>query len=920
MRQVFGVRYIRAIVVFGFLLGLIVISPKLVDGQWTPVGSYNTAHGDFNNITTSFTKDQSGNLYAAGWFENCNGKKYVAKWNGSGWSELGGTNASTFNYFISTLTTDAGGNVYAAGGFTNSNGKFYVAKWNGSGWSELGGTNASTFDYGINSITTDSGGNVYAAGWFGNGNGKYYVAKWNGSTWSELGGINASTFNGTYGIQTLTTDVGGNVYAAGGFTNSNGKFYVAKWNGSGWSELGGTNTSKFFGTYGINTLTTDAGGNVYAAGWFTNSNGKHYVAKWNGSGWSELGGTNNSTFSSYINTLTTDAGGNVYVAGNFKNGNGKFYVAKWNGSDWSELGGTIAASFYSSYGIQTLTTDGGGNVYAAGYFRNGIGKFYVAKWYGSGWSELGGTNNSTFINSISTLTADASGNMYAACNFTDVNGKYYVTKWNGSSWSKLGGINAFTFDSSIVTLTTDAGGNLYAAGEFRNGNKKQYVAQWNGSGWSELGGTNASTFNWRINTLTTDAGGNVYAAGGFSNGNGKQYVAKWNGSGWSELGGTNASAFNNSILTLTTDNVGNVYAAGYFSNGNGKFYVAKWNGSGWSELGGTNASTFNSYIHTLTTDAGGNVYTAGWFSNGNGKWYVAKWNGSGWSELGGTNASTFYGHYGIKTLTTDAGGNVYAAGDFTNSNGKCYVAKWNGSGWSELGGTNASTFNGGIMGGISTLTTDAGGTVYAGGYFTLNVPNYTTNYVAKYTNPTATPVTLTTLTAKPTETQEVALAWQTATETNSSHFIIERSTDGKAFISIGKVKAIGTGANAYHFNDQKPPLGKETYYRLKMIDKDGSFEYSKVVSVSLFTHHSPLITISPNPAKDKVRITIQINKAENGVLQIINTAGKVVKQQKVSLREGLNQINVSINFLAKGNYIVSLKTESNQYQEQFIKE
>ena len=116
-----------------------------------------------------------------------------------------------------------------------------------STWSELGGSNDSTFNGPINSIATDKAGNIYAGGWFTNANGKYYVAKWNGSSWSELGGINTSTFNSF--IRKITTDAAGNIYAAAMYFNGNN--YVAKWNGSSWSTLGGTNFS-FDG--GISTI------------------------------------------------------------------------------------------------------------------------------------------------------------------------------------------------------------------------------------------------------------------------------------------------------------------------------------------------------------------------------------------------------------------------------------------------------------------------------------------------------------------------------------------------------------------------------------------------------------------------------------------------------------------------------------------
>ncbi len=523
------------------------------------------------------------------------------------------------------------------------------------------------------------------------------------------------------------------------------------------------------------------------------------------------------------------------------------------------------------------------------------------------WAQLGNSPNGDFNNFIGCLTKDKNGNLYATGGRMNGNGKQYVAKWNGSSWSELGGTNNSMFNSSIVTIATDAGGNVYAAGNFTNGIGKQYVAKWNGSTWSELGGTNNSTFNNAITRLTTDVGGNVYAAGQFKNYNGNYYVAKWNGNNWSELGGTNNSMFNGSygIQTLTTDAGGNVYAAGYFTNSNGKYYVAKWNGSGWSELGGINASTFNDAIVTLTTDAGGNVYAAGSFKNGNGICYVAKWNSSSWSELGGTNASKFIG--GIYTLTIDAGGNVYAAGYHGD------VFLWNGSIWSQLGGTFSGT--------IYTLTTDGGSNVYTAGTF---VNSNGKCYVAKYGS-TPTPVTLSSFTAQPTppslEGVRVAVNWQTTNETNTSHFNLQRSRNGKDdFTTISTLQAAGNSnySNNYSYTDNAPLQGI-SYYRLQSIDKDGSSTYSKTVSVQFSIHHS-LFSITPNPVKDVVNIQFTSPKAGKAMLQVVNSAGQIVKQQSLSLQIGNNKPGIRLAGLAKGSYTLTVQTEYAHWQGQLIKE
>src|ERR1017187_9738714 len=74
---------------------------------------------------------------------------------------------------------------------------------------------------------------------------------------AELGG---NTLMANAVIGTICSDPAGNIYAAGGFTDSRGHNYVAKWNGSNWSELGGTTLAA---NGGINSICSDAAGNIY---------------------------------------------------------------------------------------------------------------------------------------------------------------------------------------------------------------------------------------------------------------------------------------------------------------------------------------------------------------------------------------------------------------------------------------------------------------------------------------------------------------------------------------------------------------------------------------------------------------------------------------------------------------------------------
>jgi len=145
----------------------------------------------------------------------------------------------------------------------------------------------------------------------------------------------------------------------------------------------------------------------------------------------------------------------------------------------------------------------------------------------------------------------------------------------------------------------------------------------------------------------------------------------------------------------------------------------------------------------------------------------------------------------------------------------------------------------------------------------------------------------------------VNINWQTATELNTSHFIIQHGTDGSSFTNIGTVKAIGSGANSYSFTDSKPANGIN-YYRLQSVDKDGGSSYSKVVSVQLTVDRLPF-TVVPNPARDVA--TIKGNHI--AYVQVIDNMGRVVKV--VTLKDATNP-SLSVSSLTKGVYHLRIQT------------
>ncbi len=114
------------------------------------------------------------------------------------------------------------------------------------------------------------------------------------------------------------------------------------------------------------------------------------------------------------------------------------------------------------------------------------------------------------------------------------------------------------------------------------------------------------------------------------------------------------------------------------------------------------------------------------------------------------------------------------------------------------------------------------------------------------------------------QTKVVDVNWQTSTEQNSSYFDVEFSRDGSKFESIGKVNAAGTSSSVKTYAlIHTSPVNGVNYYRLKMVDVDGTFKYSTVRTVKFSS--TKTINIMPNPTVDRVYITSN----DGGMLQSV---------------------------------------------------
>lgn len=173
---------------------------------------------------------------------------------------------------------------------------------------------------------------------------------------------------------------------------------------------------------------------------------------------------------------------------------------------------------------------------------------------------------------------------------------------------------------------------------------------------------------------------------------------------------------------------------------------------------------------------------------------------------------------------------------------------------------------------------------------------------------TALPVTLTNLKAERVGSVN-KLSWSTFTEQNNKGFELQRSNDGVNFSGIDFISSKATNGNSnailqYTYNDEKPFKGT-TYYRLKQLDFDGRNSMSNVVFVKgSRVDNITISSIYPNPVISLLNLVVTTPTAEKVSFVITDLTGKLVSQQSLQLNTGDNVVQLAVETLTKGTYII----------------
>lgn len=182
----------------------------------------------------------------------------------------------------------------------------------------------------------------------------------------------------------------------------------------------------------------------------------------------------------------------------------------------------------------------------------------------------------------------------------------------------------------------------------------------------------------------------------------------------------------------------------------------------------------------------------------------------------------------------------------------------------------------------------------------------------------ALPVDLTSFTGQ-TMDKANKLAWITAREEAADRYVVERSGNASSWSAIGEVLAAGDSETELHYELMDESPLPTAYYRLKMVDLDGTFTFSNIVELTNGTLSNQELSVYPVPTVDQVTVSFEALAEGQAQILLTDLTGRTVSEQKVSVAAGQNAQTLDLQQHAAGIYLVRVNVDGNQMVRRVIK-
>lgn len=181
------------------------------------------------------------------------------------------------------------------------------------------------------------------------------------------------------------------------------------------------------------------------------------------------------------------------------------------------------------------------------------------------------------------------------------------------------------------------------------------------------------------------------------------------------------------------------------------------------------------------------------------------------------------------------------------------------------------------------------------------------------------PVELISLAAKPIDNEFIRINWQTASEQNNAGFEIQRSIDGITWQYIGWIDGHGTTnqTHSYQIDDHNVTANITYYYRLRQVDFNSLFAYSKIVSANLVGTETMVGSIYPNPSSNEQWVPIFLPNMQTVTILCFNAVGQEIWNKKINGISG-NQ-NIKLETVSSGTYLLKIIINDQVFTRKFVK-
>jgi PQQ-dependent dehydrogenase (s-GDH family) len=212
-----------------------------------------------------------------------------------------------------------------------------------------------------------------------------------------------------------------------------------------------------------------------------------------------------------------------------------------------------------------------------------------------------------------------------------------------------------------------------------------------------------------------------------------------------------------------------------------------------------------------------------------------------------------------------------------------------------------------------TVITPQYAEAFGGGYvLQADISSFSSFYFAN-TNAITLPLNLLTFKGQ-WQDNNTLLQWETSNEVNTSHFVIERSTDARNFTAIGRTEAAGnSNGQKYSYPDKDAGMLNAAilYYRLKMYDLNGTFSYSNIVTINV-DPAALVVNIYPNPVHSMIMAKVSLKKADNLNIQVTDMKGQAVYMATKYLGAGVSELQIDTRKWTSQVYSVKITDSNNK--------